>query len=39
MEFPFNEQRVGTSVSHYYTGGGIRRYVRTKIIALLKMYK
>ena len=23
--FPFNEQRVGTSVSHYYTGGGIRR--------------
>ena len=37
--FPFNEQRVGTSVSHYYTGGGIRRYVRTKIIALLKMYK
>ena len=28
--FPFNEQRVGTSVSHYYTGGGIPRNCKDK---------
>ena len=28
--FPFNEQRVSTCVSHYYTGGGIRRNCKDK---------
>ena len=34
--FPFNEQRVGTGVSHYYTGGGIRRNCKDKkLLSLL----
>ena len=28
--FPLNEQRVGTSVSHYYTGGRIPRNCKDK---------
>ena len=37
--FPFNEQRVGTGVSHYYTGGRIRRNCKDKKLLLLRSYR